>query len=70
MSTPSLRVCGHSWRALRLGQRTVTGLKALAKNGTAVQEVFFVTGNPQAVRERLSSNEDRVKRVRSSVQED
>ena len=32
---------------------TVTGLKALAKTGTAVQEVFFVTANPQAVRERL-----------------
>ena len=75
MSMPSLRVCGHSWKALRLGRRfiglfpdeldrpkvlrleikysTVTGLKALAKTGTAVQEVFFVTANPEAVRERL-----------------
>ena len=32
---------------------TGTGLKALAKTGTAVQEVFFVTANPQVVRERL-----------------
>jgi hypothetical protein len=32
---------------------TATGLKALAKTGTAVQEVFFVTANPQAVRQRL-----------------
>ena len=29
---------------------TGTGLKAFAKTGTAVQEVFFVTANPQAVR--------------------
>jgi hypothetical protein len=28
-------------------------LKTLAKTGTAVQEVFFVTANPEAVRERL-----------------
>jgi hypothetical protein len=79
MSKPSLGVCGHSWKALRLGRRfirlfpdeldrpkvpdgrldwkikysTVTGLKALAKIGTAVQEVFFVTANPEAVREGL-----------------
>jgi hypothetical protein len=79
MSMPSLRVCGHSWKALRLGRRfirlfpdeldrpkvpdgkisleikysTVTGLKALAKTGTAVQEVFFVTANPEAIREGL-----------------
>ena len=32
---------------------TGTGLKAFAKSGTAVQEVFFVTASPQAVRERL-----------------
>jgi hypothetical protein len=32
---------------------TGTGLKVLAKTGTAVQEVFFVTANPQVVRERL-----------------
>jgi len=38
---------------LEIKYSTVTGLKALAKNGTAVQEVFFVTANPQAVRERL-----------------
>src|ERR1700751_6085916 len=38
---------------LAIQYATVTGLKALAKNGTAVQEVFFVTANPQAVRERL-----------------
>ena len=34
---------------------TGTGLKALAKTGTAVQEVFFVTAKPQALRERLQA---------------
>jgi hypothetical protein len=34
---------------------TATGLKALAKTGTAVQEVFFVTANPQTLRERLQA---------------
>ena len=38
---------------LEIKYSTRTGLKALAKTGTAVQEVFFVTANPQAVRERL-----------------
>jgi hypothetical protein len=42
---------------LEIKYSTVTGLKALAKNGTAVQEVFFVTGNPKAVRERLRATE-------------
>jgi hypothetical protein len=50
-----IRPAKGSKRQIRLEIKysTVTGLKALAKNGTAVQEVFFVTGNPQAVRERL-----------------
>jgi hypothetical protein len=38
---------------LEVKYSTGTGLKTLAKTGTAVQEVFFVTPNPQAVRERL-----------------
>ena len=38
---------------LEIKYSTVTGLKALAKTGTAVQEVFFVTANPEAVRKRL-----------------
>src|SRR4029077_3751154 len=40
-------------RRIRLEIKTATGLKALAKTETAVQEVFFVTANPQAVRQRL-----------------
>jgi len=32
---------------------TGTGPKTLAKTGAAVQEVFFVTPNPQALGERL-----------------
>ena len=43
--------------SLEIKYSTITGLKALAKNGTAVQEVFFVTGNPKAVRERLRATE-------------
>ena len=42
---------------LEIKYSIVTGLKALAKNGAAVQEVFFVTGNPKAVRERLRATE-------------
>src|ERR1700751_5971087 len=50
-----IRPAKGSKRQIRLEIKysTVTGLKALAKNGTAVQEVFFVTANPQAVRQRL-----------------
>jgi hypothetical protein len=40
---------------LEIKYSTGTGLKALAKTGTAVQEVFFVTASPHAVRERLLS---------------
>ena len=40
---------------LEIKYSTGTGLKALAKTGTAVQEVFFVTARPDAVRERLLS---------------
>jgi hypothetical protein len=39
--------------SLEIKYCTVTGLKALAKTGTAVQEVFFVTAHPRAVKERL-----------------
>ena len=42
---------------LEIKNSTVSALKALAKSGTAVQEVFFVTGNPKAVRERLRATE-------------
>jgi hypothetical protein len=45
--------------SLEIQYFTATGLKALAKTGTAVQEVFFVTANPQAVRERLLASETR-----------
>ena len=50
-----IRPTKSSRRQIRLEIKysTVTGLKALAKTGTAVQEVFFVTANPEAVRERL-----------------
>ena len=50
-----IRPTKSSRRQIRLEIKysTVTGLKALAKTGTAGQEVFFVTANPEAVRERL-----------------
>jgi hypothetical protein len=50
-----IRPAKGSKRQIRLEIKycTVTGLKALAKNGTAVLEVFFVTANPQAFRDRL-----------------
>ena len=50
-----IRPTKSSRRQIRLEIKysTVTGLKALAKTGTAVQEVFFVTANPEAVREGL-----------------
>lgn|SRR5579883_811187 len=38
---PSLR--------LRAGPRTVTGLKLTARRGTAAQEVFIVTTDPEAL---------------------
>jgi hypothetical protein len=48
------------WRIrLEIKYFTGTGLKALAKTGTAVQEVFFVTADPQAVRERLQATATR-----------
>jgi hypothetical protein len=50
-----IRPTKGSKRQIRLEIKycTVTGLKALARTGTAVQAVFFVTANPQAVRQRL-----------------
>jgi hypothetical protein len=50
-----IRPTKGSKRQIRLEIKycTVTGLKALAKTGTAVQEVFFVTAKPHAIRERL-----------------
>ena len=52
-----IRPTKGSKRPIRLETKyfTGTGLKVLAKTGTAVQEVFFVTANPQAVRERLQA---------------
>jgi hypothetical protein len=56
-----IRRAKGSKRRIRLEIKyfTGTGLKALAKTGTAVQEVFFVTSNPQAVRERLQATATR-----------
>jgi hypothetical protein len=38
---------------LEVKYSTATGLKVLAKTGVAVQEVFFVTNKPEALRKHL-----------------
>ncbi len=39
---------------LRVQDQTVSGLKILAHNGGAVQEVFVVTGSPETVTARIT----------------
>ena len=41
--------------SLKVQYPTATGLKLLAKIGTAVQEVFVVTDQPDIVKERIES---------------
>jgi len=41
--------------ALHVQYETQAGLKVLAKTGTAVQEVFFITSQPARLSERLQS---------------
>jgi hypothetical protein len=40
---------------LKVQYRTYNGLKCLARSGTAVQEVFIVTADPETVEQRLTS---------------
>lgn len=41
---------------LKVQYPTATGLKLLAKTGTAVQEVFVVTDQPVVVQERIANH--------------
>ena len=43
--------------SLKVQYQTATGLKLLAKTGTAVQEVFLVTDEPAAVQARIEGHE-------------
>jgi hypothetical protein len=49
--TPT-RASGRGFR-LEIKDQTPTGVKALAKTGASVQEVFFVTSQPAALERRL-----------------
>jgi hypothetical protein len=40
---------------LRVQYATASGLKCLAKSGSAVQEVFFVTDDPVALKRRIEA---------------
>jgi hypothetical protein len=40
---------------LRVQYATASGLKCLAKGGSAVQEVFFVTDDPAALKRRIEA---------------
>jgi hypothetical protein len=65
---PEVRTCipgrirvarSRSGPFLTVSSRTPTGVKVIAHGGSAVQEVFVVTGDPDGLTERIAAREAR-----------